>query len=61
MDLVGAVLVANLYICACSLFREPNRRTFNAIIVAVAGAAYLAIPNVTYVRYVTGQKLTLPI
>ena len=40
MDLMGPVLVALLYICACSFFREPNRRNFNAIIIAGAGAAY---------------------
>jgi len=41
MDLVAPVLVALLYICACSFFREPNRRNFNAIMIAGAGAAYL--------------------
>ena len=42
MDLVGPVLVAILYIAACSFFREPNRRNFNAIMIAGAGAAYLS-------------------
>jgi len=38
---VGApVLVGLSYIAACSLFREPNRRNFNAIMIAGAGAAY---------------------
>jgi|ERR1700758_1151509 hypothetical protein len=41
MDLVGPILVAILYICACSFFKEPNRRNFNAIMIAGAGAAYL--------------------
>ena len=41
MDLIGPILIAILYICACSLFREPNRRSFNAIMIAGAGAAYL--------------------
>jgi hypothetical protein len=34
MDLVAPILVALLYICACSFFREPNRRNFNAIMIA---------------------------
>src|SRR5713101_6694615 len=41
VDLVGPVLVALLYICACSFLREPNRRNFNAIMIGGAGAAYL--------------------
>jgi hypothetical protein len=41
LDLVAPVLVALVYIGACSLFREPNRRNFNAIMIAGAGAAYL--------------------
>src|SRR5437016_6560310 len=41
MDFVGPVLVAILYIAACSFFKEPNRRNFNAIMIAGAGAAYL--------------------
>jgi hypothetical protein len=36
MELVTPVLVALLYICACSFFREPNRRNFNAIMIAGA-------------------------
>jgi len=28
MDLVGPVLVATLYIAACSFFREPKRKNF---------------------------------
>jgi hypothetical protein len=41
MNLIGPVLVALVYVCACSFFREPNRKSFNAIMVAGAGAAYL--------------------
>jgi hypothetical protein len=41
MDLMAPVLVAIIYICACSLFREPNPRQSNAIMIAGAGAAYL--------------------
>jgi hypothetical protein len=41
LKLIGPVLVAIMYICACSFFREPNRRNFNAIMMAGAGAAYL--------------------
>jgi hypothetical protein len=40
MDLIGPVLVAIVYISLCSLIREPNRRNFNAIMIAGAGAAY---------------------
>ena len=39
MDLVGPVLVATLYIAACSFFREPKRKNFNAIMIAGASAA----------------------
>jgi hypothetical protein len=41
MDVAGPILVAILYICACSFFKEPNRRNFNAVMIAGAGAAYL--------------------
>lgn len=41
-NIVGPVVIAVLYICACSLFKEPNRRNFNAIMIAGAGAAYLS-------------------
>ena len=40
LDLIAPVLVAILYICACSLIREPKRRNFNAIMIAGAGPAY---------------------
>ena len=41
MHVLGPILVAIAYIRACSFFREPNRRNFNAIMIAGAGAAYL--------------------
>jgi Family of unknown function (DUF6010) len=41
MDTIGPVIVAVVYISLCSLFEEPNRRSFNAIFIAGAGAAYL--------------------
>lgn len=41
VNVLGPVLVAILYISACSFFRELNRRNFNAIMIAGAGAAYL--------------------
>ena len=40
-NLVAPLLVAWVYIAACSLIREPQRRQFNAIMIAGAGAAYL--------------------
>ena len=41
MSLLGPIFVALIYISLCSLFKEPNRQNFNAIVVAGAGAAYL--------------------
>jgi hypothetical protein len=41
INVVGPILVALVYISLCSLFKEPNRRNFNAIMMAGAGAAYL--------------------
>jgi len=41
VDVLAPELVALLFIAACSFFREPNRRNFNAIVIAGAGAAYL--------------------
>ncbi|MEZ4674423.1 MAG: DUF6010 family protein [Caldilineaceae bacterium] len=40
-EYVGPVIVALIYIVAVSLLNEPQRRQFNAIVVAGAGAAYL--------------------
>ena len=41
VDVVSPVIVALIYIAAVSFFREPERRHFNAIMIAGAGAAYL--------------------
>jgi hypothetical protein len=38
---VAPVVVATLFIIATSAFKEPQRRHFNAIMIAGAGAAYL--------------------
>ena len=40
-DIVTSVVVATLFIIATSAFKEPQRRHFNAIMIAGAGAAYL--------------------
>lgn len=42
MDVVGPVMVALVYISLSSLLKEPNRRNFNAVFIAGAGAAYLS-------------------
>jgi hypothetical protein len=39
---IAPVLIAALYIFVNSFLREPHRRTFNAIMLAGAGAAYLS-------------------
>ena len=39
VDVVAPVVVATLFIVATSTFKEPQRRHFNAIM--IAGAAYL--------------------
>ena len=41
VDVVAPVVVATLFIAATSVFKEPQRRHFNAIMLAGAGAAYL--------------------
>jgi hypothetical protein len=41
-DIVPPMIVAAIYVLACSLIREPARRNFNAIMIGGAGAAYLA-------------------
>jgi hypothetical protein len=41
MTVLGPIIVAVVYISLCSLFEEPNRQNFNAIMIAGAGAAYL--------------------
>jgi len=40
--LIAPIMVALVYLAVCSLFKEPNRRHFNAIMIAGAGAAYLS-------------------
>ena len=42
-DIVATTTGATLFIIATSAFKEPQRRHFNAIMIAGAGAAYL--PN----------------
>src|SRR5215831_16684895 len=42
MNVIAPLIVGSLYVCLCSFFKEPNRRNFNAIMVAGAGAAYLS-------------------
>jgi Family of unknown function (DUF6010) len=41
VEVVSPIAVALLYIAASSLLAEPQRRNFNAIMIAGAGAAYL--------------------
>ena len=41
IQLIAPIIVALLYVSACSFFEEPNRRHFNAIMIGGAGAAYL--------------------
>lgn len=38
---LAAIAIALVFICCCSLLREPSRRNLSAVIVAGAGAAYL--------------------
>lgn len=42
MDIFGPIIVALIYISLNSLFKEPARQNFNAVMVAGAGAAYLS-------------------
>jgi hypothetical protein len=42
LQMTAPVLVALVFIAACSLISEPNRRHFSAIMIAGAGAAYLS-------------------
>ncbi|ATB41360.1 hypothetical protein CYFUS_006825 [Cystobacter fuscus] len=39
---VAPPLIGLLYICLCSLLREPARQKFKAVMIAGAGAAYLS-------------------
>lgn len=41
VDVVVPVVVAVLFIAATSAFKEPQRRNFNAVVIAGAGTAYL--------------------
>jgi hypothetical protein len=41
LNVVSPVAVGCAYISACSFLKEPQRRHFNAIMIAGAGAAYL--------------------
>jgi hypothetical protein len=42
IDVVAPIVIAILFIVATSAFKEPQRRHFNAIMIAGAGAAYLS-------------------
>jgi len=42
VDVIAPIVVGVLYCSMCSLFKEPNRSSFNAIMIAGAGAAYLS-------------------
>jgi hypothetical protein len=41
VDLISPLIGAAIFIAAFSLFKEPARRNFSAIMIAGAGAAYL--------------------
>jgi len=41
VDVLAPIVIALVFIALTSLIREPQRRDFNAILVAGAGAAYL--------------------
>lgn len=42
LDMVAPIGVAIVFIAACSLLKEPERRNFSAIMISGAGAAYLS-------------------
>lgn len=42
MSWIATILIGLLYITLSSLFREPARQKFNAVMIAGAGAAYLS-------------------
>ncbi len=60
-DYIAPLIVAVVFILACSLLKEPRRRNFSAVMLARAGAAYLNgglgiwefafTPVVTYCAY----------
>ena len=41
VQMILPLIVAVVFIAGCSLFKEPARRNFSAIMIAGAGAAYL--------------------
>ncbi len=41
VQLIAPLVVALIFITLCSLFREPNRQNFSALLIAGAEAAYL--------------------
>jgi hypothetical protein len=41
LQIIAPLLVAIVFITACSSLKEPGRRNFSAIMIAGAGAAYL--------------------
>jgi hypothetical protein len=41
VDVATPIVIGVLFAWACSFFKEPSRRNFNAIMIAGAGAAYL--------------------
>jgi Family of unknown function (DUF6010) len=41
IQLIAPLVAALIFITLCSLFKEPNRRNFSALMIAGAGAAYL--------------------
>lgn len=41
VQMISPLIVAVLFIAACSVLKEPARRNFSAIMIAGAGAAYL--------------------
>ncbi len=42
IDMIAPIGVAIVFIAACSLLKEPERRNFSAIMIGGAGAAYLS-------------------
>ena len=42
MNVAIPILAGVIYVSLCSLFKEPSRISFNAIMIAGAGAAYLS-------------------
>jgi hypothetical protein len=57
-DAVAAVIAPLLFIALSSLIKEPNRRSFNAIMIAGAGAAYLSGGGLGYWEFLFAAVLT---